>query len=188
VKRLVVLFCFFLASCESPSAEPKKRDVAIEGAVQSVLAALAERDFKALASFVGQDGLIVSPYVMLDQGDVRLSRSEVEQCASDPQKRLWGYKDGSGDPIEDTCSLYFDKFVWNADYRKANNVLYNEPRQRGSETNNNHDFTPGGIVVELHMRGQGAQAAMNWKSLRLIFRKGEQGLHLIAITRDVWTI
>jgi hypothetical protein len=188
VKRLVVLFCLFLTACESPSAEPKKNGAAIEEAVQSVLTALAGRDFKTLASFVGQDGLVVSPYVMLDPDDVRLSRSEIEHCASDPQKRLWGYKDGSGDPIEDTCSRYFDQFVWNADYRKADEVLYNDPRHRGSETNNNHDFTPGGIVVELHMRGQGAQAAMNWKSLRLIFRNGERGLSLIAITRDVWTI
>jgi hypothetical protein len=188
VKRLAVLFCLSLTACGNPSAGTQKERAVVENAVHNVLTALAGRDFKALASLVDQEGLVVSPYVMLDTDDVRLSRAEVERCASDPQMRLWGHRDGSGDPIETTCSRYFDEFVWNADYRKADEVLNDEPRQRGNEINNNHDFAPGGIVVELHVRGQGAQAAMNWKSLRLVFRKGERGLFLIAITRDVWTI
>ena len=188
MKRLAVLFCLSLVACGNPSAETQKERAAVESAVHNVLTALAERDFKALASFVGKEGLIVSPYVMLDQDDVRLSREEVERCASSPQVRLWGYGDGSSSPFEATCKSYFDKIVWNGDYRKAQEVLYNEPRQRGNEVNNNHDFVPAGIVVELHIRGEGTLAAFNWRSLRLIFCKGEQGLALVAITRDMWTI
>jgi len=161
---------------------------AAEALVQEVLETLAVRDFRKLASFVGEEGLTVSPYVMLDDSDVLLSRFELEHCATDPQLRYWGDRDGSGDPIEATCGAYFDEFVWSADYRKADEVLYNEPRQRGNDINNNHEFAPDGIVVELHIRGEGDAAEMSWKSLRLIFREGEQGLSLIAITRDVWTI
>jgi hypothetical protein len=190
VNRLATLLCLGLVACGNPSAEapePTGR-VAVEKVAVNVLTAPAGRDFKGLASFVEEEGLIVSPYVMLDKEDVRLSRAEDELCASDPQMRLWGHRDGSGDPIETTCSRYFNEFVWNADYRKADEVLYDEPRQRGNDLNNNHTFVPDGIVVELHVRGRGAQAAMNWKSLRLIFRRGERGLSLIAITLDVWTI
>ncbi|WP_457094537.1 hypothetical protein [Microvirga sp. P5_D2] len=190
MKRLAALLCLSLAACGNLSAETSKpaARVAVETAATDVLTALAGRDFKTLAAFVAEEGLAVSPYVMVDGDDVRLSRAEVERCASNPQTRLWGYRDGSGNPIETTCRRYFDEFVWNADYRKADEVLYDEPRQRGNQVNNNHDFVPGSIVVELHILGQGAQAAMNWKSLRLIFREGRKGLTLIAITRDVWTI
>jgi hypothetical protein len=187
MKRIAAsLFLAVLIIAQSAGAQtigPEAARQAGEALVPKVLEALAVRDFGMLASFVGDEGLRLSPYVMLDDSDVILSRSELERCATDPQMRYWGDRDGSGDPIETTCGLYFDEFVWNADYREADEVLYNEPRQRGNDINNNHEFAPDGIVVELHIRGE-----MNWKSLRLIFREGAQGLSLIAITRDVWTI
>ena len=189
MKRIAILFCLILAACQPVAETPRATTrAAVESAVSTVLSALAASDFGKLASFIGQEGLMVSPYVLLDDNDVRLSRAEIEGCKSNSQIRLWGYRDGSGDPIEITCGRYYEEFVWNADYRKADEVLYDEPRQRGNEINNNHIFAPGSTVVELHVRGHGAQAAMNWKSLRLIFRTGEQGVSLIAITRDVWTI
>jgi hypothetical protein len=175
-------------SAEGRTLEPEAARQAAQGMVTEVLETLARKDFRALSSFVGSEGLTVSPYVMLNDADVRLSRAQVESCATDAQVRHWGDRDGSGDPIEATCSRYFDEFVWDADYRRADEILYNEPQQRGNEINNNHAFAPDGIIVELHMRGKGVAAATNWKSLRLIFRKGEQGLVLLAITRDMWTI
>jgi len=159
-----------------------------QGAAAEILDALARRDFGKLAAFVSEEGLAVSPYVMLHDGTVRLSRSEIERCASDPQARHWGEMDGTGDPIEITCGRYFDEFVWTADYRQADEVLYNEPRRRGNDINNNHEFAPDGIVVEFHIRGKSSLLELDWKSLRLIFRNDDQGLSLIAITRDVWTI
>lgn len=191
MKRFAALLLLALSLVTQPGGAqalgPKAARQAVKGIVPEVLEAIAAGDFEKLASFVGEEGLTLSPYVMLDDSDVRLSRAELKLCATDPQLRLWGQKDGSGDPIEITCSQYFDEFVWSADYRHADEVLYNEPRQRGNEINNNHDFAPGGIVVELHIRGQGDVADMNWKSLRLIFQDGGQGLSLVAITRDVWT-
>lgn len=192
MKRLAALLLLSLSLlagfANAQALGPKAARKVAEPQVRAVLEALAARDFRKLASLVSDDGLTVSPYVMLDDSDVLLSRSEVESCATDPQLRYWGDRDGSGDPIEVPCDQYFDEFVWNADYRQADEVLYNDPRQRGNDINNNHEFAPDSIVVELHIRGDGNMAAMNWKSLRLIFRDGEKGLSLIAITRDVWTI
>ncbi|PVE23842.1 hypothetical protein DC522_13805 [Microvirga sp. KLBC 81] len=188
---LAFLFLCLAPIAQSAAAAPLEPDAArqaAQGVVAEVLDALARKDFTKLASSIGEEGLIVSPYVMIDGGDVRLSRAEVENCATNPQMRRWGEKDGSGDPIEANCSRYFHEFVWNADYRKANEVLYNEPRQRGNEINNNHEFAPNGIVVELHIRGKSIETELEWKILRLIFRRSDQGLSLIAITRDVWTI
>jgi hypothetical protein len=190
--KIIAVLLFGLAALVQPAnGRADQREAArqsTQGVVAEVLESLARKDFQRIASFVGPEGLTVSPYVMLDDADVRLSRAQVESCATDPQVRHWGNRDGSGDPIEMTCSRYFDEFVWNADYRTADEVLYNEPRQRGNEINNNHDFAPDSIVVELHLHGEGEQAAMNWKSLRLIFRNGERRPILLAITRDVWTI
>lgn len=192
MKRLAVSLLLALSilaqHAVAQTLQPKAARQAVQRLVPDVLEALASRDFARLASFVGEDGLAVSPYVMLDDSDVRLSSAEVMRCATDPQVRYWGDRDGSGEPIETTCGEYFEEFVWNADFRQADEVLFNEPRQRGNEINNNHDFAPDGIVVELHIRGDGDMAAMNWKSLRLIFRESEQGTILLAITRDVWTI
>lgn len=192
MKRFLALWLLCFAIIAPPvSAAPLRPDEAreaVQGLVAEVLDALARRNFTKLMSFVGQEGLTVSPYVMIDGSNVRLSRAEVEHCAADPRVRRWGERDGSGDPIKADCRSYFEEFVWSADYRKADEVLYNEPRQRGNDINNNHVFAPDGIVVELHMRGKGQAAAISWKSLRLIFRRGKQGLSLIAITRDVGTI
>jgi hypothetical protein len=192
MKRVLasLLLCLSIMAQSAPAAplDPDAARHAAQGVVAAVLDALAYSDFTKLASFIGEEGSIVSPYVMIDGGDVRLSRTEVESCATDPQVRHWGEKDGSGDPIEVICSRYFEEFVWNADYRRADEVLYNEPRQRGNDINNNDAFAYDGIVVELHVRGKGDEAAMNWKSLRLIFLESDHGLFLIAITRDVWTI
>ncbi len=189
-----VLACLLLSlslAARSASATPLDPEAARRSAqdiVAAVLDALVRKDFMKLASFVREEGLTVSPYVMIDGGDVRLSRAEVENCATSPQVRHWGEKDGTGDPIVLTCGRYFDEFLRNVDYRQADEVLYNEPRQRGNEINNNHEFAPDGIVVELHIRGTRDLMEMDWKSLRLIFRNDDQGLSLIAITRDVWTI
>jgi hypothetical protein len=163
---------------------------AAQGAVADILDALARSDFRRLATHVGREGLVLSPYVMIDADDAHLSRDEVERCGEDASTRLWGYKDGSGDPINATCRGYFAEFVWNADYRRADEVLYNEPRQRGLEPNNNHELAQDVIVVEMHLRGspEGVKPYRSWMSLRLIFSHDAQGLFLIAITRDVRTI
>ncbi|GEO14241.1 hypothetical protein [Microvirga aerophila] len=165
------------------------RDVA-QRAVADILDALASSDFKRLASHVGREGLVLSPYVMIDADDVQLSRTEVERCREDVRVRVWGYRDGSGDAIETACRGYFAEFVWDADYRRADEVLYNTPRQRGLEPNNNHEFAHDVIVAEFHIREtpEGAKPYRPWKSLRLLFRHDDQGLSLIAITRDVRTI
>jgi hypothetical protein len=194
MKRLAALLFLCLAAFARPvPGGPLASDTArsaAQGAVADILDALARADFRQLASHVGGEGLVVSPYVMLDSGDVRLSRTEVESCAKDARVRLWGYRDGSGDPIETTCSRYFAEFVWDVDYRRSDELLYNKPRQRGLEPNNNHEFAPDALVVELHIREtpEGMQPYRPWKSLRLVFRRGDQGFALIAITRDVWTI
>jgi hypothetical protein len=198
-RNLLIAFCVAmhgLSGSAFAKSEPDRRlipDAArnmAQGVVADILDALARSDFKRLASHVGREGLVVSPYVMIDADDVRLSRAEVEGCREDGRVRLWGHRDGSGDAIETACRGYFAEFVWDADYRRADEVLYNTPRQRGLEFNNNHGFAHDVIVVEFHIREtpEGAKPYRPWKSLRLLFRHDDQGLSLIAITRDVRTI
>lgn len=191
VKRLAALLSLALAGFTGPGPQratwPETARHLMEGPAMGVLRALAQRDFLRLASFVGPDGLKLSPYVMLDDGDVRLSRSEVARCGRSRRARLWGSKDGSGEDIRMTCGRYFANYVWDADYRKADEVL-TDKRQRGLEPNNNHGYVPGAVVVEFHLREK-AQPFRPWSSLRLVFRPSAQGpLRLIAITRDVRTI
>jgi hypothetical protein len=189
MKFLIALLFLSHAAFVQPSeafTPDQARRVAQE-AVADILDALGRSDFKRLASHVGPEGLVVSPYVMLRDRNMRLSRAEVEHCGRDRRVRRWGELDGRGDPIERTCRRYFAEFVWDMDYRQADEVLYNEPRQRGLEPNNNHGGASQGIVVELHFR-EVDKPWRSWSSLRLIFRKGNQGLFLVAITRDVRTI
>jgi hypothetical protein len=154
---------------------------------QEVILALKNKDMIKLAGFVHpQKGVRFSPYAYVDfKADLVFSRSQVENLFKDKTKYLWGYYDGSGEPINLTFAEYFEKFIYDRDFLNAKKISYNQTIGKGNTINNSFEVYPGAVIIEYHFPGFDPQReGTDWESLRLVFKEG----HLVGIIHDLWTI
>ena len=101
------------------------------GALQTVLSALKHQDFSTLATFVWPQGLRFSPYEYVNiETDVILDTKIIINATTINRSYVWWISDGKWDPIDLWIGQYFEKFVNDADYANAPEVLYNQSKQR----------------------------------------------------------
>lgn len=100
-----------------------------------------------------------------------------------------GAYDGSGQPIDLSIGQYFEKFVNDADYAAAPEVLYNQSIQRGNTINNIAQAYADRQWVEFYFSGFDAQyEGMDRKSLTLVFGQVNDERYLIGIVHGSRTI
>jgi len=160
------------------------------GAVQTILLALKKQDFVTLASFVWPQGLRFSPYEYVNSGtDVVLTTKLVANAPTLSRSFTWWSYDGSGEPIDLGIGQYFEKFVNDADYTNASEILYNQSVQRGNTINNIAQTYQGKSWVEFYFSWFDAQyEGIDWKSLKLVFENIWGQWYLIGIVHWAWTI
>jgi len=160
------------------------------GAVQTVLAALKNQDFLILSTFVWPQGLRFSPYEYVNSGnDVVLDTTLVANAPILSRSFTWWSYDGSGEPIDLWIGQYFEKFVNDADYINAPEVLYNQSVQRGNTINNIAQTYQGKSWVEFYFSGFDAQyEGIDRKSLTLVFEQVSGQRYVIGIVHGAWTI
>src|SRR5690606_8352268 len=109
---------------------------------------------------------------------------------TDLQKEfLWGYYDGSGEPIKLSVSSYFDKFVYDRDFLNAPQQQVNIILGQGNSLNNMKELYPSSDFTEFYFPGfKPEYGGMDWVSLRLVFKKEKSKAYLLAIIHDQWTI
>ncbi|NJD02611.1 MAG: hypothetical protein FIA99_08460 [Ruminiclostridium sp.] len=108
---------------------------------------------------------------------------------AETKKRLWGSFDGSGDPINMKFSEYYKKFVYNADFLEAPQIVFNQPVQRGNSLVNLKEAYPDALSVEYHIPGIDPQYnGMDWKSLILMWEQKDGNWYLVGIIHSEWTI
>ena len=61
---------------------------------------------------------------------------------------IWGYADGSGDPIRMAPSEYSDAYVLSRDFHQAASVSVNDDQAAGNTANNVAKAYPGATRVE----------------------------------------
>ncbi|MGM8214587.1 hypothetical protein ACLIA0_03330 [Bacillaceae bacterium W0354] len=149
---------------------------------------IANKDFEELSKHVHENkGLLFSPYVYIDEDALIFYPNEVRQLLNNQEVYVWGNYDGSGFPIELTGAEYYDEFIYNKNYMKADDVLYDEFVARGNFINNIKDVYPNSHVVEFYIAG--AEYEMDWGSINLVFEQNIDGQwKLVAIVHDRWTI
>ncbi|MBD2845788.1 copper amine oxidase N-terminal domain-containing protein [Paenibacillus sp. IB182496] len=170
---------------------PDEAEHELDGLEAKVLAALADEEMQTLAKYVHPEkGVRFTPYSYIDAtADVRLMPAELEDALGDPQSRVWGAFDGSGEPIAMDFGAYYERFVYPLDYREADQTSYNKQLFSGNALNNVRTVYPGAIVVEYHFDGQNAQyGGLDWHSLRLVFESYEGEWKLVGLINDEWTI
>lgn len=166
-------------------------DTALLQTSRTILTALKQKDFQTLSTFIHPEWqLLFSPYAHIDTTHSQvLSPYELLAAAKKSSALVWGSYDGSGDPIKMNISRYFGKFVYNKDYLNAKEKAVNKFLGGGNSLNNLKEVYPASDFTEFYFPGFDPKySGMDWQTLRLVFRKENNKLYLVAIVHDQWTI
>ena len=157
----------------------------------TILKSCKEKDFTLLSSFIHPvAGLRFSPYAYVDTiAHQRLSAQALRNLASSKQKIKWGFFDGSGDTILLDLAGYFNRFVYDKDFMAAPKRSLNKILGGGNSLNNLNKIYPGCDFMEFYFPGTNPKyGGMDWKTLRLVFKKEKDKTWLVGIIHDEWTI
>jgi hypothetical protein len=159
---------------------------------KEILSLLKQKNFTALSEKIHPDeGLIFSPYSYVDTSAQKFTRQRFLEMvnATKPTTLLWGYYDGSGDPITLIWSEYYTHFIYDADFKNAPQISNNQVLGKGNSLINFDQVFPGSQFVESHFPGTNkAYEGMDWRSLRLVFKEKGGQLYLVGVVHDQWTI
>lgn len=180
---------------ESFIRTPDNTSEAIEAKVRELgektLNALKNRDMLSLSAIVHPDKKVrFSPYTFVDtEKDLTFSAEEIKGLLENEKVYTWGSYDGSGDPINLTFSEYLSRFVYDRDFIKAEEIVYNRYISRGNTINNIFEAYPEGKVIEYHFPGFDPKyEGIDWESLKLVFEEKDGKWYLTGIVHDQWTI
>jgi hypothetical protein len=163
----------------------------IETRAIDVLTAIKNYDMEKLSDAIHPDkGVRFSPYGYIDvDNNLVFTADEVKSLASDSKAYLWGWFDGSGDPMELSFKDYYKMFIYDVDFLNAEKVGYNQVLGHGNSLDNSFEVYKNSIIVEYHFSGFDPQyEGMDWRSLRLVFEKKNDVWYLVGIIHDQWTI
>lgn len=175
-------------ACETTSGAIDHSD--FTGSIDAVLLAIKTNDLLTLSTFVGPQWLRFSPYEYVNTGsDVVLSTEEVYNGLAMSRSFTWGSADGSWFPIDLWIGQYFEKFINDADYANAPEILYNQSVQRGNTINNIAQVYSGKQWVEFYFSWFDPQyEGIDRKSLTLVFENSDGQWYLIGIVHSARTI
>jgi hypothetical protein len=191
---LLVLPACTAAPTPTPTATPTADDARTEEIVRAIaeeaVAALRDRDMEALAALAHPSkGVRFSPYTYVRDEHLVFGSQSVVGLLMDQTRYLWGYYDGSGEPIELTFAHYYEQFVYDQDFAHAEQIAYNEVLGQGNTINNIPEFYPDGVFVEYYFSGFDPQyGGMDWVSLRLVLEQEGGVWYLVGVIHDEWTI
>lgn len=157
---------------------------------QAVLECLKNKDYTTLEGFIHPKmGLQFSPYALVNpQEDIVIPKSDFSAAVKSTQTMLWGQYDGTGDPIELSMKDYLEKFVYDVDFLNAEEVNINASSSSGNIMNNIGTAYAGADYVENYFAGFNPEfQGMDWRALRLVFKKEGDSYFLIGIVHDQWT-
>jgi hypothetical protein len=162
----------------------------LEEAAEQVINALAEKDLAAVAEVVHPElGVRFSPYAYVEDSHQVFTAEELVNLPGSYETYLWGFFDGTGDPIELTFDDYYQRFIYSADFANPEQMGVNERIGQGNSINNIEEFYPGSSFVEYHFSGFVEDyGGMDWVSLRLVFIEEDGSWFLVGIVHDQWTI
>ncbi|WP_077211931.1 hypothetical protein [Bacillus dakarensis] len=170
--------------------DTKMLGLSIEQLALMIVDGLKNQDMNRIADYVyPQKGLLFSPYVYIEDEAIVFQKEEVSSLLENNSQYLWGYYDGSGDPIELTPKQYLEEILYAKPYENADEILVDDIQQRGNTINNVKEVFPQSKVVEYYLSGSEKYGGMDWASLLLVFEQDESGEWLlVAMVNDKWTI
>ncbi|MFC5282558.1 hypothetical protein [Pedobacter alpinus] len=158
---------------------------------KKILTSLKNKDYETLATFIHPNlGLTFSPYGFIDTTkSINFSKNQFVNKVQQQKTINWGAYDGSGDPILLTPENYFKKFVYSADFLKADTTSKNKIISKGNSLINLNKVFKDCDFTESYFAGFNKKYdGMDWQSLILVYKKSNNQNKLVAIIHNQWTI
>lgn len=171
--------------------EQAYKDSVLLATTEEVLSTIKDKEYSKLAAyFHPREGIRFSPYGYIDTlHHVHFTVAEFLEQARNDQPIVWGSYDGKGTDIYLSLDAYFDRFVYDVDFSKAEQTRVNEILGKGNSLVNIQQVYPGSDFTESYFPGfEEKYGGMDWRSLRLVFKTVEGAPRLVGIVHDQWTI
>ena len=168
----------------------EQQPLTLEEVSEQVVEAIHNKDLKPVAEYVHPEkGLLFSPYVHVENNAVVIEKDGLENLLASDRVYTWGIQDGRGTPIDLTPNEYFVEFLDMTPFLEPDDILIDDPQDRGNTMNNVAEKFPDAHIVEYYNDGSDEFEGMDWASVLFVFEEDEAGNpQLIAIVRDMWTI
>lgn len=155
-----------------------------------VMEDIKAKDFESISDYVGEDGLLFSPYGYVDrENSVILSKNDLEDLDENEEEYEWGNYDGIGEPIILDFNSYYDEFIYDQDFLNPHIIGNNVRIGVGNTIDNIQEVFNDSVFVEFHFEGFDDEfEGLDWVSLRLVFAQDGSTWNLLAIVHDQWTI
>ena len=157
---------------------------------KQVLMALKNKDFKAFTEFMHPTlGVRFSPYAYVDTAsDLSFKANDLLLQITKKKKINWGPYSAGEETIMMTVEEYFARFVYDADFLNAEKSSLNDMIGGGTTTNNLKETYKGCPFTESYFSGFDKKMdGMDWRSLRLVFKKQGDKYYLVGVVHDEWT-
>lgn len=173
-----------------PPAENK--DTVLLKLTDEVLLAFKNRDYTALAALVHPtEGVRFSPYAYIDSVADKIMTADwiKKQAAPGKQEKIiWGEYDPIGNKIKKTFDGYIKEFVYDVDFVKPEKRKVDAFIGSGNTQNNLLVMYDGCDFTESNFSGfEPRFDGMDWRSLRLVFKKKDGKYYLVGVVHDQWT-
>ena len=174
----------------APTSITIDSDSALLQQSHKILTIIKNKDYASLVNYFHPvEPVRFSPYGYIDTAiDVQIKSERFIALTGSKKKIYWGNYDGSGDSILLSIEKYFDKFIYNADFLNAEKTSVNKMIGSGNSLNNLTIIYKDALFTESYFSGFDKKyGGMDWSSLRLVYKKYNNHLFLIAIVHDQWT-
>ncbi len=159
---------------------------------KQILSILKHNNYQQLDFFINSE-VRFSPYGYIDTlEDKKLTAEQlVNYLTKNKLERIdWGILDDeNGKPILLTAQEYFKKFVYDVDFLNAPNISLNKTISSGNSLNNIDSVYKHCTYIEFYFPGfEKKYEGIDWRSLKLVFKKQDNKFFLIGIVHNQWTI
>lgn len=157
--------------------------------VIKTLTFLKTKNFDSIAKMIHpEENLRFSPYEITNIAvDKYFSEETFMLVVNNKIPIKWGYYDGTGSPIDLTWNQYYKKFVYDRDYLNDGQIKI----KIFANDNNNKikNIYKDCQYAYIYINGKDKKLnEMDWRSLKLIFKKYLNDWKLVGIVHNQWTI
>lgn len=166
-------------------------DSAVLPLTKEILSVIKDYDYEKLAEYFHPKlGVRFSPYGYIDtENDKVMTMKQFREYGLSKHQFKWGSYDGSGDPITMNTRDYFKKFVYDVDFLNAEKTSLNQMLAGGNTPENILAVYEGLPFTESYFSGFDEKlSGMDWRALKLVYKKHEGKYYLVGIIHSEWTI